>query len=102
MAGVRGDITVPKQRALVDVRVKFGLGPLVSRIAAPATESRTSARGPIAIEPLDAQAGSREIARNFGQCICSRLGEQTTRRAVTVDRPTDKIVRAGIADVGDQ
>src|SRR5271169_3800668 len=75
---------------------------MVSRIAGPAHEIGNRARWPIAIEHLDYQAASREIARNFGQCVCSGLGEQTTRRAVIVDRPTDKIVRACIADVGDQ
>src|SRR4029077_8163955 len=60
------------------------------------------ARWSIAIEHLDDQAASRKIARNFGQCVGGRLGEQTTRRTVTVDRPTDKIVRPCIADIGDQ
>src|SRR5271157_3769466 len=102
MAGPRGDVAVPKQRALVDVRIKLRFDGLVSRIAGPAHKIGNCARWPIAIEHLDYQAASREIARNFGQCVCSGLGEQATRRTVTVDRSTDKIVRTCIADVGDQ
>src|SRR5262249_60658410 len=102
MAGSRGDVAIPKQGALIDVRINLRFGGLIPRIARPAHEMATGARRPITIESFDHQAARREIARNFRQCIGGRLGEQTTWRAVTVDRPTDKVVKTRIANIGKQ
>src|ERR1700745_338856 len=98
MTRARCYIAVPKQRALIDVGIKLGFGRLVSRIARPADEIGNGARRPIAIKHLDDKAASRDVTRDLGQGVCGRLSEQTTRRAVTVDRPTDEIVRARITD----
>src|SRR5580704_14940518 len=102
MAGLRGDIAVAKQGALVDVGIEFGLAGGVLEVARPAHEIRHRARRAVAIECLDMQAAGAEIARHLGQRRGGGLAEQTVWRFVAIDRPADKVMRTGIAHFDDQ
>jgi hypothetical protein len=65
-------------------------------------EIRDGAGGPVAIEYLDDKAARGDIARHFGKRVSGSGCQQAMRRLITVDRPTDKIMRPGIANFGDQ
>src|SRR5580698_10164860 len=102
MPGSRGDIAIAKQSAFVDVGLKLGFTGSVADIARPAHEIRHRARRSIAIEYLDAQTAWRKIARHLGKRRGGRLREQAAWCLIALDRPADKIARAGIAHIDDK
>src|ERR1700681_1969113 len=102
MAGLRGDIAVTKQRALVDVGIKFRLARGVVEVARPAHEIRNCARRAIAVEHLDDEAIGRDVLRDPGKGCGGGPRKQAARRFVAVNRPADEIVRTGITHLDDQ
>ena len=101
MAGTRGDIAVAKQRALVDIGIKFGFRRLIAQVTRPAHEILNRADRPVAVEHFDEETRG-EVARDFGERGGGRAREQAMRRLIAVDRPADEIVRTGIAHLDDQ
>ena len=102
MAGMRGDIAVAEQRALVDVRIELGFHLLVFEVARPAHEIRNGARRPVAVEDFGHQTLRLDIGRDRGQSVGGGARQQTMRRLVTIDRPADEIMRARITHLDDQ
>src|SRR5271170_4385827 len=102
MTRAGGNISALEQRALVDIGIELLFADGIVDIPRPAHEICHSAGWPVAIEDLEDETLRSEVAGNFGQSVRRGLGQQAPRRLVGVDRPTDEIVRAGVAHVEDE
>src|SRR5581483_5744598 len=101
MSRAYGDIAV-EERGFADFRIEDRFLSYVPAVGAPAQKMRDRPCWPVAVENFEPQSLRRHVAGDLRKRRCRLATQQTTRPFVTVDRPANDVIAAGVAHVDDK